>query len=217
MRIDDLTTVELQRLGRWALRSYLDTAAGGQPAGQRAWLAGQAASAELPQGRVDHARIGPVTVLRQGPDRAYVAATVAAGERPAAGLVAAELTTHDGILRVARAGHFPAARHHLDDASRWALEPEPPAHLVRLLGPLPTGTQARACWATAAAIVTDYRYTWGITDPGSALGRQPEDAEQRAERDRAVAATRELLLGIDIRQRRRTGPGREPEGWDLGR
>lgn len=216
MRIDDLTTVELQRLGRWALRCYLDTAAGGQPGGQRAWLAAQPPAAELPHGRVDHARIGPVTVLRQGPDRAYVATAVAAGDRPAAGLVAAELTTHDGLLRTARAAHYPAARH-LDDASRWALEPEPPAHLVRLLGPLPTGTQPRARWATAAAIVTDYRDTWGITDPGSALGRQPEDAEQRAERDRAVSATRELLLGIDIPQPRRTEPGREPEGWDLGR
>lgn len=157
-----------------------------------------------------------MTVLRQGVDQVHVSAAVV-NEGGGATVVAAELVSRDGALRATRVGHVTGTRHDIEASERRLLEPDAPQHLTELLGPLPTIDQARARWVTAAALISDYRETWGIEDSTSALGPLPQDPEQRRERDHAVDVVRQLIAAIDKEEPGRSSSGREAAGPDLSR
>jgi hypothetical protein len=53
---------------------------------------------------------------------------------------------------------------------------------------MPESTRWRRAWRQAAAEIEHYRCTYHITDPDRALGPEPHDPGQRADRQRARAA-----------------------------
>jgi len=221
VRIADLSTVELQRLGSAVLRAYVDASAGREPT--NVLQQGLPTLAEESLGdlaTVPQAAIGPVTVARQSDDQAYVAAAVLqpGQKRQRTGvLLAAELTTVDGLLRVARVGHCVPLQRDVDATDRWIVDPDPPQHVTNILGALPASEEARERWVTAAAVISEYRQTWGITDARLALGEPPRDLGQREERERAVRSVRELLSEIDRASLVQDEAGRARPGPDLAR
>lgn len=194
MRIADLSTVELQRVGRAILQAYLDAQAG-RPEALARWMI-DGVSAAVPTSGSNTDRLGPVTVLRQGTDRAHMASTVLDVHGTTTGSIACEVHSDDG-LRVVRIGQVPVTATELDSSTRWILEPEPPEYLTSMLGPLPNHEAARMRWLTAAAIVAEYRETWAVEDVGSALGAATSDPEQRKERQGAVDSLRALRVGLE--------------------
>ena len=210
MRVDDLTTLELQRFGRAALHAYLDMARGANPGSLRSWIGdGVGARDEPLLPEPDNRSLGPVVVLRLGPDRAHLSSTVLSSNGAVRSNIACELSTATGSLRAVRIGHVPVTSTELDDATRWVIEPEPPAYLLKLLGPLPATARALVHWTTAAAVVEEYRETWNIRDTASAFGPAPAEEEQRAERERAVAYVREVVQSVG-----RSSPGESLERSD---
>jgi conjugative relaxase-like TrwC/TraI family protein len=73
-------------------------------------------------------------------------------------------------------------------ATGLAVEADRPGYALEALGPVPESTRGRRAWRQAAAEIEDYRRTYGITDPVRALGPQPADPAQRADRLRARTA-----------------------------
>jgi len=69
-----------------------------------------------------------------------------------------------------------------------AIEQERPAYVLETLGPMPASTRGRRAWRQAAAQIEQYRRSYGITDPERALGPQPADPAQQADRLRARTA-----------------------------
>jgi hypothetical protein len=59
-----------------------------------------------------------------------------------------------------------------------AAEHEQPGYL-RELGPLPESTRGRRAWRQAAAVIEDYRRSYRVTDPATALGPVPREPAQR--------------------------------------
>jgi hypothetical protein len=53
---------------------------------------------------------------------------------------------------------------------------------------VPASTRGRRAWRQAAAEIEQYRRTYHITDPDRALGPEPRDPAQRADRQRARSA-----------------------------
>ena len=53
---------------------------------------------------------------------------------------------------------------------------------------MPESTRGRRAWRQAAAEIEQYRRTYQITDPDRALGPEPHDPAQRADRQRARTA-----------------------------
>ena len=53
---------------------------------------------------------------------------------------------------------------------------------------MPESTRGRRAWRHAAAEIEQYRRSYHITDPDRALGREPRDPAQRADRQRARTA-----------------------------
>jgi hypothetical protein len=53
---------------------------------------------------------------------------------------------------------------------------------------VPESTRGRRAWRHAAAEIQQYRTTYGITDPVRALGPEPHNPAQRAERQRVRTA-----------------------------
>ena len=228
MRLTELTTVELQRLAHHVLRRYLDVTSGAAPPGALAPYLAPAAAAELhrlsdnpPSSAVRHADLGPVTVLRLGPNRAYAATPVARGA--SAEVVSIELEAHGQRIVAVRIG---------EAATRWQRlqrpvpavgpgQPPPavPAHLAGLLGDVPSDAAALLRWVAAAAVIDTYRERYGINDVGSSFGPTPTDPEQAQERARALTHVRELAAGIEaIDPQQERGIGREPTaGPELGR
>ena len=69
---------------------------------------------------------------------------------------------------------------------------------------MPASTRGRRAWRQAAAQIEHYRHTYGITDPVRALGPEPTDRAQRADRQRARTAIERVQakqLGTDRDQR----------------
>lgn len=66
------------------------------------------------------------------------------------------------------------------------------SYLVATLGMPPASQDARDLWDAAAATIEEYRDRWQVTGTDSALGVQPEDPEQLADRDATIARLREL-------------------------
>jgi hypothetical protein len=73
-------------------------------------------------------------------------------------------------------------------ATGLAVEQERPGYVLEALGPVPTSTRGRRAWRQAAAEIQQYRHTYQITDPDRALGSEPRDLAQRADRQRARTA-----------------------------
>jgi hypothetical protein len=70
-------------------------------------------------------------------------------------------------------------------ATGVAVEADRPGHVLEALGPVPESTRGRRAWRHAAAEIQQYRHTYNITDPDRALGPEPHDPAQRADRLRA--------------------------------
>jgi conjugative relaxase-like TrwC/TraI family protein len=73
-------------------------------------------------------------------------------------------------------------------ATGLALEADRPGYMLEALGPVPESTRGRRAWRQAAAEIEHYRHTYGITDPVRALGPEPADRAQGADRQRARTA-----------------------------
>jgi hypothetical protein len=73
-------------------------------------------------------------------------------------------------------------------ATGLAVEADRPDYVLEALGPVPESTRGRRTWRHAAAEIEHYRNTYQITDPDRALGPEPHDPGQRADRQRARAA-----------------------------
>lgn len=233
MRLSDFTTVELQRVARAVLRRYLEVQGGAAPAVALARFLAPVAGAGLQQLVTDshprrlarHADLGPVTLLRLGPDRAYATAALARpGQEGAPAVLSVELEMQGQRLVAVRVGEV--ERPELERRERLEVVPvgrgqsvaEPPAHLVGLLGSMPASPEALARWAGAAAVIDTYRERYGIDEASSALGPTPPDPQQREERERALAYVRQLANEIEaIEPQRGRALGRDrPAGPELG-
>jgi hypothetical protein len=73
-------------------------------------------------------------------------------------------------------------------ATGLAVEADRPGYVLEMLGPVPQSTRGRRAWRHAAAEVEQYRRVYQITDPERALGPEPRDPAQRADRQRACRA-----------------------------
>jgi hypothetical protein len=73
-------------------------------------------------------------------------------------------------------------------ATGLAIEADRPGYVLEALGPVPESTRGRRAWRQAAAEIDQYRRTYHITDPERALGPEPHDPGQRADRQRARTA-----------------------------
>jgi hypothetical protein len=73
-------------------------------------------------------------------------------------------------------------------ASGLAVEQERPAYVLEALGPIPPSTRGRRAWRQVAAQIEQYRRSYQVTDPERALGPDPRDPAQRADRQRARTA-----------------------------
>jgi hypothetical protein len=77
-------------------------------------------------------------------------------------------------------------------ATGLAVEADRPAYVLDALGPVPASTRGRRAWRHAAAEIEQYRRSYQITDPDRALGPEPQDRAQRADRQRARTAIERL-------------------------
>jgi hypothetical protein len=73
-------------------------------------------------------------------------------------------------------------------ATGVAVEADRPSYVLEDLGPVPASTRGRRAWRQAAAQIEQYRHTYQITDPDRALGSEPHDPGQRADRRRVGTA-----------------------------
>jgi conjugative relaxase-like TrwC/TraI family protein len=73
-------------------------------------------------------------------------------------------------------------------ATGLAVEADRPDYVLEALGPAPGSTRGRRAWRQAAAEIEQYRRVYHITDPDRALGPEPRDPAQRADRQRARTA-----------------------------
>ena len=73
-------------------------------------------------------------------------------------------------------------------ATGLAVEADRPGYVLEALGPVPESTRGRRAWRQAAAEIEQYRRSYHITDPDRALGPEPRDPAQRADRQRARTA-----------------------------
>jgi hypothetical protein len=73
-------------------------------------------------------------------------------------------------------------------ATGLAIEQERPGYVLEALGPVPESTRGRRGWRQAAAEIEHYRCAYQVTDPERALGPEPRDPAQRADRQRARSA-----------------------------
>ncbi|HXQ55692.1 MAG TPA: hypothetical protein VOA19_07820 [Actinomycetes bacterium] len=73
-------------------------------------------------------------------------------------------------------------------ATGLAVEADRPGYVLEALRPVPASTRGRRAWRQAAAEIEHYRQTYQITDPDRALGPEPHNPIQRADRQRARTA-----------------------------
>jgi conjugative relaxase-like TrwC/TraI family protein len=82
-------------------------------------------------------------------------------------------------------------------ATGLAAEQDRPGYVLEALGPVPESTRGRRAWRHAAAQIEQYRRAYHISDPDRALGSDPHDPTQRADRQRAHTA----IERVQTRQR----------------
>jgi conjugative relaxase-like TrwC/TraI family protein len=73
-------------------------------------------------------------------------------------------------------------------ATGLAVEADRPGYVLEMLGPVPESTRGRRTWRLAAVEIEQYRRVYQITDPDRALGPEPRDPAQRADRQRVRTA-----------------------------
>jgi conjugative relaxase-like TrwC/TraI family protein len=73
-------------------------------------------------------------------------------------------------------------------ATGLAVEADRPGYVLEALGPVPDSTRGRRAWRHAAAQIEQYRRSYNVTDPDRALGTEPDDPAQRADRQQAHTA-----------------------------
>jgi conjugative relaxase-like TrwC/TraI family protein len=73
-------------------------------------------------------------------------------------------------------------------ATGLAVEHERPGYVLEALGPVPASVRGGRAWRHAAAEIEHYRGSYQITDPDRALGPEPHDSTQRADRQRVRTA-----------------------------
>jgi hypothetical protein len=73
-------------------------------------------------------------------------------------------------------------------ATGLAVEADRPGYVLEALGPVPESTRGRRAWRQAATQIEEYRRTYNITDPDRALGLEPHDPAQQADRQQARTA-----------------------------
>jgi hypothetical protein len=78
-------------------------------------------------------------------------------------------------------------RHHSRARAAYAAV-DPPPYLQTAIGFRPPGENSRDRWQESAAMVEDYRLRWHVTDPDRALGSEPTDSLQRADRQQTLGA-----------------------------
>jgi conjugative relaxase-like TrwC/TraI family protein len=82
-------------------------------------------------------------------------------------------------------------------ATGVAVEADRPGYVLDALGPVPASTRGRRAWRHAAAQIEHYRRSYQITDPDRALGPEPHDPTQRADR----RWTRTVIERVHAKQR----------------
>ncbi len=229
--MSDFTTVELQRVVRAVLRRYLELEGPGPAVGLARFLVPVAATSlqELltdsrARRTLRHADLGPVAVLRLGPDRAYATAALTSPGEGAPSVLSVELEVRDQRLAAVRVGEAASRAPSRQEFTEipWVGPgqpvPDAPAHLAGLLGGVPTDPRALDRWVSAAAVIDTYRERYGIDDVGSALGSTPADREHRDERGRALAYVREVAKDVEaIQPQSERALGRDrPAGPELG-
>jgi hypothetical protein len=70
-------------------------------------------------------------------------------------------------------------------ATGVAIEADRPGYVLEALGPVPESTRGKRTWRQAAAKIEHYRRSYQISDPERALGPEPGDPIQRADRQRS--------------------------------
>jgi hypothetical protein len=97
---------------------------------------------------------------------------------------------------------------------------EPPAYIVKELGPRPADSTKARAWDRGVQGVERYRLEHGVKDKGSAFGREPQDAvaraAQKAAQRRLAEAQRRLGLEQQRVKTREQGRGIE-RGLSIGR
>jgi conjugative relaxase-like TrwC/TraI family protein len=73
-------------------------------------------------------------------------------------------------------------------ATGLAVEQQRPSYVLEALGSVPQSTRGRRAWRQAAVEIEQYRRAYQITDPERALGPEPRDPAQRADRQQARTA-----------------------------
>jgi conjugative relaxase-like TrwC/TraI family protein len=95
-------------------------------------------------------------------------------------------------------------------ATGVAVEADRPGYVLEALGPVPESTRGRRAWRRAAADIEAYRRSYQITDPERALGPEPHNSSQRADRQRVRAAIERVQAKQRAADRSRdTQPTRE--------
>jgi hypothetical protein len=82
-------------------------------------------------------------------------------------------------------------------AAGVAVEADRPGYVLAALGPVPESTRGRRAWRQAAAEIEQYRRAYHISDPERALGPEPHNPTQRADRQRVRTA----IERVQARQR----------------
>jgi hypothetical protein len=95
-------------------------------------------------------------------------------------------------------------------ATGLAVEQDRPGYVLDALGPVPESTRGRRAWRQAAAEIEQYRRTYQVTDPDRALGPEPRDQGQRADRQQARTAIERVHTKQRADRSRDTEPTREP-------
>jgi hypothetical protein len=73
-------------------------------------------------------------------------------------------------------------------ATGLAVEQDRPTFVREALGPVPESARGKRAWRQVAAEIEHYRRSYQITDPDRALGPEPPDPTQRADRQRVRTA-----------------------------
>jgi conjugative relaxase-like TrwC/TraI family protein len=79
---------------------------------------------------------------------------------------------------------------------------EPPAYIVKELGPRPTDPARASAWDRGVQGVERYRLEHGVKDKGSAFGREPQDAGARAAQKAAQRRLTETQRRLGLEQQR---------------
>lgn len=225
----DFTRPELQRVARAVLRRYCDVRAGAaSPGSLAAWLTPAAARSAMQLAirasdpTVTHARLGPVVLVCADSRRAAAVSPLEPSQEGALSVLMVELEVIGDRLAARRLGELgpEIGRGHSPRASLVGPgqpAPDLPPYAESLVGQPHGEGNALDVWAAATSVIDTYRERYGVTDASSAFGRQPDDREQRLERDRALDYVRAVSHELPAAPARETRPAPGRRGPELGR